>query len=100
MLPGPGRMRRSTLPRALLQMRFRQAFSAIIVLRRAALAVVRSHPSCGLPSLSPIFVPRDVSPLFDPCIHNNNNNDSPDWNYRFDFFSQCVRVCVFTFREQ
>lgn len=66
MLPGPSGMRRRALPRSLLQMRLRQALPAIVVLRRAALAVVGSHPSPRdarldspdpIPLLSPPSVP-------------------------------------------
>lgn len=43
--PGPSGMWRRALPGSWLQMRFRQALPAIVVLRRTALAVVRPHPS-------------------------------------------------------
>jgi len=43
MLPGPGRMRRGALPGSLLQMWLRQALPAIVVLRRATLAIIGPH---------------------------------------------------------
>lgn len=54
MLPGPSGMRRRALPGSLLEVRLRQTLPPIIVLRRAALAVVGSHPSRVL-SIYPIF---------------------------------------------
>jgi len=47
MLPSPGGMRSGALPGSLLQMRLRQTLPAIVVLRRATLAVVGPHPSRG-----------------------------------------------------
>lgn len=49
MLPSPCGMGSGTLPGSLLQMRLGKTFSPVVVLRRAALPVVRSHLSADAP---------------------------------------------------